>query len=288
VLPATTAFLIGGAALGPNGLPQAATAAPGDVVEVSLYYVSPVSPAAGSPRVPQRGADLQGLSMVVCYDCRLHVEESSLRLPPDSIARAIGVDFVAFQADNDPADGDGCSLLFAVLVDADPPFAGTTLPATDRPLKLAVFEAAVSDAAPCGETLALTFCEGVRVRGTVPHKNLYAHDNHSFAALGVDSGVFVDAPRKFLRGDCSSDGRFNVVDAVAMVFAFLGPGPGRPTPRCADACDANDDGRLDVSDPLFFLAYLFARGDAPPPPGVKQPDIDPTADDLGCELGCQP
>ncbi|HZN58941.1 MAG TPA: hypothetical protein VFD71_12755, partial [Planctomycetota bacterium] len=51
---------------------------------------------------------------------------------------------------------------------------------------------------------------------------------------------------------------------------------------CPDAADADDNGRLEITDPIRILSFLFLGGDALPPPfGVTGPD--PTPDDLDCE-----
>ena len=57
---------------------------------------------------------------------------------------------------------------------------------------------------------------------------------------------------------------------------------GQDPPSCLDAADAEDDGRINLRDPIYILGYLFLGGPAPPPPlGTCGPDR--TADDLGCE-----
>jgi hypothetical protein len=51
--------------------------------------------------------------------------------------------------------------------------------------------------------------------------------------------------------------------------------------HCAKAADGNDDGKVDISDAVFLLGFLFLGGEAPkaPWPGCG---ADPTADDLTC------
>ncbi|MBN1421777.1 MAG: hypothetical protein JXP34_23590, partial [Planctomycetes bacterium] len=46
--------------------------------------------------------------------------------------------------------------------------------------------------------------------------------------------------------------------------------------------DANDDGLVDLGDPIFQLNYLFVSGPVPPPP-LTQCGMDPTADTLTCQ-----
>ena len=58
---------------------------------------------------------------------------------------------------------------------------------------------------------------------------------------------------------------------------------------CLDACDANDDGKLNLADTIFLLNYIFESGPTPPNPG---PDLDkgpdPTGDYLNCDNGENP
>jgi hypothetical protein len=87
----------------------------------------------------------------------------------------------------------------------------------------------------------------------------------------------------FRRGDSNDDGQVNISDPIATL-GFLFVGEGRI--RCPDAADANDDGLIDISDPLATLGHLFnASGSLPPPAGGK--GHDPTEDALGC-YGSEP
>ena len=42
----------------------------------------------------------------------------------------------------------------------------------------------------------------------------------------------------------------------------------------------NDDGTVDISDPLHLLSGIFLGGILPPRPGIRNCGTDPTADDL--------
>ena len=58
----------------------------------------------------------------------------------------------------------------------------------------------------------------------------------------------------FLRADCNDDGTVDIADPVATLFAiFLG----EFEITCEDACDSNDDRTVDISDPITTLAALF-------------------------------
>ena len=95
----------------------------------------------------------------------------------------------------------------------------------------------------------------------------------------------VEGPRQapFRRGDCNDEGKVDLSDAISVLnFLFAG---GKAS-LCANACDMNDDEQLDISDAVFLLGYLFGGGPEPPEPGhdgTCAPDQDPLdADHLTC------
>lgn len=47
--------------------------------------------------------------------------------------------------------------------------------------------------------------------------------------------------------------------------------------------DANDDGKVDISDGIYSNGFLFLGGLPPPAPGPVSCGLDPTADALGCQ-----
>lgn len=82
----------------------------------------------------------------------------------------------------------------------------------------------------------------------------------------------------FLRGDSNVDSRLDLSDAVfTLRYLFQGG----EAPLCLDALDSNDSGMVDISDPAHTLRHLFLGGDAPPAPGMEC-GTDPSDDDLGC------
>ena len=85
------------------------------------------------------------------------------------------------------------------------------------------------------------------------------------------------AQSDFVRGDCNVDAGYDISDPIFFLgFLFSGGGP----ILCEDACDANDDGGLDIGDAVFSLGVLFSGNTMPAPDGVC--GDDPTADTLGC------
>jgi hypothetical protein len=82
----------------------------------------------------------------------------------------------------------------------------------------------------------------------------------------------------FLRGDSNRDGRVDLSDAVyTLGYLFLGS----PMPECDDAADADDSGLINITDPIRTLGTLFL-GDDPLPLPTGEPGPDPTADGLPC------
>ena len=88
-------------------------------------------------------------------------------------------------------------------------------------------------------------------------------------------------PGTFLRGDADTDGRVvTLTDAVRAVAYLL---RGGPVPRCLDAADADDNGRVNLTDPISILQMLFVGSGPLPAPGPSVAWFDPTADELSCE-----
>jgi hypothetical protein len=90
---------------------------------------------------------------------------------------------------------------------------------------------------------------------------------------------------RFTRGDCDDDGAVDVGDPLAVLFHLFVAGASAVP--CEDACDTDDDGALRVSDPVGVLNMLFLFGPLlqPPFPGCGE---DPTGDTIGCRFfgGC--
>ena len=83
---------------------------------------------------------------------------------------------------------------------------------------------------------------------------------------------------EFLRGGVNDDGAIDISDPIsALSFLFLGTSE----LPCKDAADANDDGTVDISDPIADIRYLFRDG-VPLPEPFGGCGRDPTEDPLGC------
>jgi hypothetical protein len=100
------------------------------------------------------------------------------------------------------------------------------------------------------------------------------------ALLGAGAFLTPAAVRgqEFLRGDLNSDGRLSTSDYLMLRrFLFSGELP----PSCGDTGDADDSGRLDITDGIFLLNRLFLGGPPLPAP-YPEAGSDLTPDDLDC------
>jgi hypothetical protein len=82
----------------------------------------------------------------------------------------------------------------------------------------------------------------------------------------------------FLRGDAGGDGALDFTDAIRTLRYLF---EGADEIACLKAADANDDGRINIVDPIAVISVLFGRGDALPDP-FPRCDRDPTEDGLSC------
>ena len=83
-------------------------------------------------------------------------------------------------------------------------------------------------------------------------------------------------PRLFLRGDTDGNGKLELTDAVRVLnYLFLGG----VAPGCLDAADVNDKGKIDISSAITLLGYLFLGGAQPAVPYPNK-GLDATPDDL--------
>lgn len=239
---------------------------------------------------------IQGFSMAVEYCCELSCEEE-LDIS-GTILEALEADFVSIQCDNDAADGDGCELIIGVLIEALPPFSGAAIPPLPDPQRIGCVRFQISEEAACDTTCAIEFVDGLNGRSRVPVRNLVSADNKSRPAVFFSCQVCIQERERFHRGDCNfslvGTPPVDIADAAALVSFLFVPDLWDFVPGCMDACDCNDDGRMDLADALCILLFLFKFGNFPAPPGPgidpvtlgsKAPGPDPTPDHLDCELG---
>ncbi|MGE3166858.1 MAG: dockerin type I repeat-containing protein [Planctomycetota bacterium] len=244
---------------------------PEHFVEMCFFYTATTS--------------VSGFQIAVDFDCCLEFIEGSFTIG-GTVLDAVGAEFVNHNVDNDPHDGDGCEFVAGILLDALPPFDRQTVPATLDPLKIGGIQVFIGPDCECNRCYHVHFEDGVNGRGVVPIENVAVVDTtislQQFPQYHCQ--VCVVAEPEFIRGDCNWDEKVNLADAAGMIAAqFLDY-----QPTCDDACDINDDGRLNLGDAVFLMNYLFKFGPEPPAP-FPDPGPDETVDDptgLHPELGC--
>jgi hypothetical protein len=97
----------------------------------------------------------------------------------------------------------------------------------------------------------------------------------------VVTSTFGEPEPSFIRGDVNRDGRLNATDAVSVLaYLFGGLALG-----CLDAADVDDNEALEITDAIRILEFLFRRGE---PPAAPHPAPGADTDEggvLGCEEG---
>jgi hypothetical protein len=96
---------------------------------------------------------------------------------------------------------------------------------------------------------------------------------------------------EFRRGDVNGDGVVDYSDGdVLYVYVYIveyiptiAPSDVDAEISCLDAADVDDDGDVDYDDYLYFAAWQ-AGGPQPPSPGPYVCGLDPTEDDLTCDV----
>jgi hypothetical protein len=84
----------------------------------------------------------------------------------------------------------------------------------------------------------------------------------------------------FLRSDANSDGRVDCSDPIDMLNWLFGTAP---NPACIAALNTNGDEAVDIADPIYLINFLFVGGPAPAEPfpacGLSTSEAD---ERLGC------
>ena len=104
--------------------------------------------------------------------------------------------------------------------------------------------------------------------------------NYSTPVLEERTITIVPVVRSFRRADANDDGRVNISDPIRILARLFAGGPAL---GCQSAADANDDGDVDISDAIHVLDGLFLQGLSIPAPGPARCGEDPTRDALPCD-----
>lgn len=120
------------------------------------------------------------------------------------------------------------------------------------------------------------------VHGAIPISGLVtvgASDSHSpiysNGVLTFEAGA-IDG--QFIRSDANNDGLLDIADPVAALgYLFTGGAV-----NCVVALDSNDDNGVDIADAVYSLSYLFSGGPIVPAP-FPACGVDPTPGALTCD-----
>ena len=83
---------------------------------------------------------------------------------------------------------------------------------------------------------------------------------------------------QFVRGEINQDGVVDLADPVSILLHLFRPGFAI---TCESAADVDDSGTIDLTDAVYELAYIFKDGPPPPAPHGSC-GLDPTPDELTC------
>jgi hypothetical protein len=157
-----------------------------------------------------------------------------------------------------------------------------TLPVEEPSVVLRIEVAATTPTAGGVEPARLYYRDGLRGTGQ-PVMNRVTQAGETYNPVLAEKTVLLASGRGgdgFVRGDSNDDGRVDISDAIHVLgFLFLGS----RAPPCLDAADTDDSGILDLTDGVAINLFLFLGAAAPPPPGTVLCGPDPSADALRCD-----
>ena len=143
----------GAATLDENGFPETPIGSPGDDVEMSFWFRSP-------------GEPVLAMTQALAFDCNLECQEETFQTDLSTPGMQ-NLDFVEFDCDNDPNDGDGCEMVLTIVGDIpEDPGGGALLP-TNVPRRLGSVTMTISETAPTGRCLVVEHVDGIDGTGGV-------------------------------------------------------------------------------------------------------------------------
>ena len=155
---------------------------------------------------------------------------------------------------------------------------GKALPAPAQALARARYEMTpFTDPALIGTRIetVLSFPASLQGSGGAIANTVSPQGNLATEPLDVSIDLLPQA--LFIRGDSNGDGRVDLSDALSVLFYLFGGG----ARLCEEAANANNDSHLDLTDAVFILERLFLVPQAFPKP---YPDCgnDPALPSLSC------
>jgi hypothetical protein len=157
---------------------------------------------------------------------------------------------------------------------------GKALPAPSQALARARYEMApFMDPGQIGTRIetTLTFPASLNGSGGPVANAVFPEGNLTAVPLDVSIALLPQA--LFIRGDSNGDGRVDISDALAVLFYLFGGGAA----LCEEAANANNDSHLDLTDAVTILERLFLD---PQPFPRPYPDcgLNPSLPSLSCAV----
>ncbi len=161
--------------------------------------------------------------------------------------------------------------------------------------RLVGFDVALSWQRSFGQSLSRVKRDGVLLAELAVEVEVYTDlapppGTHAYTVEAIcGSGAAPEAacratvPRipQFMRGDCNVNKRLEIADPIGLLFHLFHNDPA--TLPCDDACDGNDDGKLNLADAIRMLETLFTTRGGPLPAPYEECGPDKTTEDpLGC------
>ncbi|MBN1422439.1 MAG: hypothetical protein JXP34_26925 [Planctomycetes bacterium] len=129
--------------------------------------------------------------------------------------------------------------------------------------------------AQAGDSCPLAFTD---LLGSPQVETIVVSDGVSFRTRVASGSATIGAGEPhFKRGDCNDDGSLDIADPIALLNYMFAKGP---APGCLDWADANDDGKLDIADPIVIAIYVTGGGGPLMKAPLEECGPDPTPDDL--------
>jgi hypothetical protein len=142
---------------------------------------------------------------------------------------------------------------------------------------IALVSFSVLDGAPAA-VLPLELRDGP---GTFPIKSVFVVEGESVSPEVVDGSfeVLPPIPITFRRGYVNRDLKVDISDAIFLLsWLFAGSTP----PSCMAAANVNGQGKVDVSDSIWMLNWIFLGGPRPPDPFAACGEAPAGAFPLSC------
>ncbi len=201
--------------------------------------------------------DLDGFTLSVFADPkRIWLERFSF---DDSAVSEFGPD-LTYNYNHWLAEG---YLAAAVFMDYTEPFFGKVFPTSRDTVHASNLELSISPEAEPGDVLRIEFetTPGLdALRPAIPIE--YSVEGRSVTPIFGKRGVTIKVlPRErlFIRGDANRDLIVNISDVIhSLRFLFLAE-----RVSCLTPLDTNADGRVNLTDPISLIDFLFRRGPRP-------------------------